>query len=99
MSSASSIQQDGKGGSTSTLKKEGEEFLEFVVHLSMDTAKNVLVLIALWPIFFAATWLKAHGMAENDVRQVEQLHLWLTYSVVAWIGIVFFAKLVVRTFK
>jgi hypothetical protein len=83
---------------TVLLKHEAESFWDFVVRLFFDTLKNVLLLAALSIIFFAAEWLKNRGMNAEHVERIELLHFWLGYGALAWIGIVFLVKLVMRAF-
>jgi len=84
---------------SSTLAGEAKSFWHFVVHLTFDTLKNLLLLGALSVIFFAAEWLKSKGMNPEHVERIELLHFWLTYSALVWIGLAFLVKLVKRAFE
>lgn len=79
--------------------REGEHFWAFTVHVAVDTAKNLVLLLALSIIFFAARWLKQLGMDSAHLHLIEQLHFWVTFAALAWIGIVFLIKLVRRSLK
>ena len=79
--------------------REGEHFWDFAVHVAVDTAKNLVLLLALSIIFFAARWLKQLGMDSAHLHLIEQLHFWVTFAALAWIGILFLIKLVRRSLK
>lgn len=84
---------------TSLTASEAKGFWDCLVHLTFDTLKNLLLLAALSVVFFAAEWLKNKGMNAVHVEMVELMHFWLTYSALAWIGVVFLVKLVWRAFE
>jgi hypothetical protein len=77
-------------------RREGADLGIFLIRLSFDTARNLAILGALSTIFFAAKWLKEHGLDEESARRIQQLHFWLTYGALLWIGIAFLAKLLNR---
>ena len=84
---------------TALIKSEAESFWGFLVRITFDTLKNLLLLGALSVIFFASEWLKNRGMNAGHVERIELLHFWLTYGALVWIGVVFLVKLVKRAFE
>jgi len=76
------------------IREEATALWAFLVQLLFDTLKNLSLLAALSAIFFCANWLKQLGMSEDDMRHVQDLHFWLTYAALLWIGLVFLVKLV-----
>jgi hypothetical protein len=76
-----------------------QEFRHFIVHLTLDTAKNLALLAALSVIFLAAGWLGRLGMDEKEIGYIQKFHFWITFAVLAWIGIVFFVTLIRRSLR
>jgi hypothetical protein len=54
---------------------------------------------ALSVIFFMIEQLKKIGMRTEYLEHIEILHFWSTYAALAWIALVFFAKLSVVSRK
>jgi hypothetical protein len=87
------------GGDEVRFGAEAREFGGFIIHLLFDTLKNIALLGALSAIFFTAELLKKMGMRAEYLERLELLHFWSTYGALAWIALVFFAKLVKRGVK
>jgi len=83
----------------SVLKREASDFWEFIVVLFFDTLKNLAILGALSLLFIAVKQLRAIGMQDKYLDPIEALHFYLTISALAWIALVFFAKMVARSIK
>jgi hypothetical protein len=76
-----------------------QQFKVFLIHLVFDTLKNLAILAALSTIFLAAELLRVIGMDPVEVKRIEDLHFWLTYAALLWIGFVFLVKLVRGSIK
>lgn len=78
---------------------EFDHFKQFIVHLLFDTAKNLALLMALSIIFFCVKWLETLGMTRAHTHHIQELHFWLSYASLLWIGVIFLLNLVKGSFK
>lgn len=83
----------------SVLRREAKEFWEFLAILAFDTLRNLALLGSLTVLFISVKQLKTIGMRTQYLDAIEQLHFFLTYGVLAWIGIVFFARMIGRALR